>query len=223
MHAKVRLIGPDPQARSSEDGLPAAPSVRTAENTLAEFVMLEQAPPRPWPKDVLADPELALGDACPAAMRGIGWWPALDVSPPLGLLETHGDAIVTLDPSTRTATTSRAVIPATSESLTAYYVDLEIALHLQIKRDTERAILAYAPDWKQRNALARSAELLEILVGGGVLTPGGELDRSALHAMRQRINAYRQASNGAEASVTAALGDEAAMRAAVAVDWSAVK
>ena len=223
MHAKVRLIGPDSEARSSEDGLPAAPSVRTAENTVTEFVMLEPVPPRPWPKDVLADPELALGDACPAAMRGIGWWPALNISPPLGLLESHDAAIVTLDPATRTAVISRAVIPATSEGLTAYYADLETALHLQIKRDTERAILAYAPDWKQRNALARSAELLEILVGGGVLTSGEELERAALHAMRQRINAYRQASNGAEAAVTAALGDEAAMRAAVSVDWSAIK
>ena len=60
-------------------------------------------------------------------------------------------------------------------------------------------------------------------MGGGVLSLGEELERAALHAMRQRINGYRQTSNGAEAAVTAALGDEAAMRAAVSVDWSAIK
>jgi hypothetical protein len=223
MYAKVRLTAAtfDPAIR--DDGLPPRPAARSAENTVAAFVGLEEVPPRPWPDNVLADPELALGDACPAMLRGFGWWRAGDESVPLGIRETYDQAIVTLDPTTRTAMVTRAVIPASEDDIAGYFADLETALHLQIKQDARQAILAYAPDWKQRNALARSAELLETLITVGALTEDEEVERQSLHAMRERINVYRRASNDAEAAVTAARGDENAMRAAAAIDWSAVE
>ena len=223
MYAKVRLTTATSDPVIRDDGLPPKPVTRSAENTVAEFIALEETAPRAWPDDVLADPELALGDACPAPLRGFGWWRARDESAPLGVRETYDQAIVTLDPTTRTAVATRAVIPASEDDIVGYFVDLETALQLQIKQDARQAILAYAPDWKQRNALARSAELLEALITTGALTEDEEAERQSLHAMRQRINAYRRASDEAEAAVAIARGDEVAMRAAAAVDWSVVE
>lgn len=71
-----------------------------------------------------------------------------------------------------------------------------------IKAEAQRRILILAPEWRQRNMLARAAELLEIVTFGGALTPEQETERQALIAGRAAIQAIRDKSNALESSLS---------------------
>lgn len=67
-----------------------------------------------------------------------------------------------------------------------------------IKAEASRRILAIAPEWRQRNALARALQLQERLNAGETLTPDQEAERQALHALWASINAIRARSDELE-------------------------
>lgn len=61
--------------------------------------------------------------------------------------------------------------------------------------EAERRILAIAPEHSQRNAIARSVELTEILASGGMLTAEQETERAHLRGLWAAVSAIRAASN----------------------------
>jgi hypothetical protein len=73
-----------------------------------------------------------------------------------------------------------------------------------LKRKTEQAILTIAPEWKQRNLIARGLELTEILATSGTLTTEQLAESDAIKAIWGQIKAIRAASDVAEANGTAA-------------------
>ncbi|MCA8908060.1 MAG: hypothetical protein KDA49_03450 [Rhodospirillaceae bacterium] len=91
-----------------------------------------------------------------------------------------------------------------------------------IRAEAGRRITAVAPDYRQRNVLARSVELLEaaILRGGfDGLTEDEQTEATAARAMWARINPIRQHSDVLEA-LAAAAPDAATLAAIdVSVGW----
>ena len=72
----------------------------------------------------------------------------------------------------------------------------------QIKRLANQAILQVAPEWKQRNMLARSVELAD-KKAGGPLTPDEIAEENAMQAVWSQIKEIRRTSDLAEAAGTA--------------------
>ena len=66
-----------------------------------------------------------------------------------------------------------------------------------VKQEAGRRILAIAPEWKQRNILARSAELLRI--GEPNWTPSQQAEVAVMDAAWADIEAIRAKSNAIEA------------------------
>jgi hypothetical protein len=87
----------------------------------------------------------------------------------------------------------------------------------QIKAEAGARILSRWPDWMQRNALARGAELAMAQATRGHLTPAEGVDAAALTSMWSAIQAIRKASDAAEAAVMEADTNEEAD--AVAAAW----
>jgi hypothetical protein len=221
-----------------------APVKRTAGNTVvADVVEYPVARPnRGWPDEVLADPELALGRRCPLDMRGSGWVPVVDQSPPLGLLETHGAAAPVADETGKNWTITRPVVAPSAAALAAEYDRLERRLHSAIDADAEQRRLDFitAGDGQAATYGVKLSEASAIVAGATpsaaahpfVWKEAAALGKSAgdraaeIVATSQAwlvigsdIEAARQ---GAKMAVGAAKGDKAAMETAAAVDWTAI-
>lgn len=82
--------------------------------------------------------------------------------------------------------------------------EAEASRIVQIKAKANAAILAIAPEWKQRNLIARGLELTEILAAGGSLTSAQQAESDAIKAIWAQISAIRAASDQAEADGTPA-------------------
>ncbi len=82
--------------------------------------------------------------------------------------------------------------------------EAEAARIERIKAKAMAAILAIAPEWKQRNLIARGLELTEILAAGGSLTSAQQAESDAIKAVWAQISAIRAASDQAEADGTPA-------------------
>ena len=65
----------------------------------------------------------------------------------------------------------------------------------KINVEAQRRIIAIAPEWKQRNWIARSVELLRI--GPANWTPAEQAEADAIQAQWDQIKAIRDASNAA--------------------------
>lgn len=70
-----------------------------------------------------------------------------------------------------------------------------------IKQEAATRILAIAPEWKQRNMLARSVELAD-KKGSGPLTPDEIAEENAMRAVWAQIKEIRRKSDLAEAQGT---------------------
>lgn len=81
------------------------------------------------------------------------------------------------------------------------YVETEDIRIEKIKRIAEMAILNIAPEWKQRNMLARSVELAD-KKGSGPLTPDEIAEENAMRAVWAQIKEIRRKSDLAEAQGT---------------------
>lgn len=71
-----------------------------------------------------------------------------------------------------------------------------------IKQEAATRILAIAPEWKQRNMLARSIELHEIMTTGGTLSPEQQTELDQIRAIWSHIKSIREQSDQAEISGT---------------------
>lgn len=74
----------------------------------------------------------------------------------------------------------------------------------EIKQKAQAAILKIAPEWKQRNLIARSVELAETLATVGALTTDEQAELDAIKAVWNQVKAIRTASGQAEADGTRA-------------------
>jgi len=70
-----------------------------------------------------------------------------------------------------------------------------------IKSKAGHAILALAPEWKQRNALARMLELVNQKVDGGTLTAEEDAEVAAVESLWATVKAIRAQSDVDEAAV----------------------
>lgn len=96
--------------------------------------------------------------------------------------------------------------------------DVQVRLIEKIKADANNRILESLPEWKQRNLIARAAELSDKRIDGP-LTAEEESERQALKGEWAGVTAIREASDTAEANVTAAQSVAAAIAAYEA--WNA--
>lgn len=78
-----------------------------------------------------------------------------------------------------------------------------------IKAEASRRILAIAPEWRQRNALARALQLQERLNAGWPLTAEEQAEREALHALWAAVNAIRTRSDELEQTLPDDYTDDA--------------
>lgn len=78
-----------------------------------------------------------------------------------------------------------------------------------IKAEAERRILRIAPEWRQRNAIARGLELLEKRDGGTALTAAEEAERAAIQGMWSAIKAIRARSDELERTLPDDYQDDA--------------
>lgn len=69
----------------------------------------------------------------------------------------------------------------------------------QVKEEASWLILSIAPDWKQRNYIARGAELIRKVQLGGTLTPEEEAEETAMQALWDMVKAIRAKSDELEA------------------------
>lgn len=183
-----------------------------------------------------------LSDPCPDGARGFAWWPVVDQSTNLGLLETYGEPVLTVDQAGRRVTSVAPVIAPTADALTAFHDSLERDLHRQIDEAAEGRRLDFITPGAGQSATydAKSREA-SVIVAGATPTEADHpfvwreaqalgktaSDRAAeivataaaWIAVGSVIEATRQ---GAKAAVTAAKGDKTAMETAAAVDWTAI-
>lgn len=184
----------------------------------------------------------AMADPCPEGARGFGWWPVIDQSPPLGLLETHGEPVLTVDPVGRRVVSVAPVIPAPADALSAFHDTLERDLHRRIDEGAERRRLDFITPGAGQSATydAKAREAAAIIAGAtptevdhpfvwreAAALGKTPLDRAteiastaaAWTIVGSTIEASRQ---GAKVAVSAAKGDKTAMETAAAVDWAAI-
>ena len=237
MYAKV-MLSIDPAVLALD---PLAK--RTSANTVASVVEPLSSRPRPaWPEGTIADPEIVLGDKCPAALIGFGWWPVIDNRPVLDTLETHGGIVAVPDDINRqVAITAPAVAPSAGD-FAAYYDDLEASLQRQVDEAAEQRRLAFITGGAGQAATYRvKLAEAEAIVGGAVPSEAAHpfvwkeaaalgktvpvraaeiiATSQAWFVIGSDIEAARQ---GAKAGVTTAKGDQAAMETAAAVDFAAI-
>ena len=181
-------------------------------------------------------------DPCPDGARGFAWWPVFSLSPPLGLLETHGEAVLTVDQTNRRVSTRVPIIAPSADSLAAEYGRIEAELHRRIDIEAENRRLDFiTPGDGQAQTYRVKAIEAEAIVAGAtpsktdhpfVWKEAAALDvtpeiraieilamRDAWASIGSDIEAVRQ---GAKAAVTKAKGNKHSMEAAAAVDWAAV-
>ena len=91
-----------------------------------------------------------------------------------------------------------------------------------VKDDAAQKILSIAPDWRQRNLIARGASLAnKVAVGSATTADVAEI--AAIDAVfESQINPIRDASNVIEAAINAALDGPAAVAAATTGVWPEV-
>lgn len=183
-----------------------------------------------------------LSDPCPEGARGFGWWPEVDQSPALGIGETYGAETLTVDIPNKRWLVTRAINPAPAGAVDAYFDGLEKSLHREIDMAAENRRLdfitpgagqsaTYDVKATEAEAIARGATP-DVAVHPFVVKEAAALGKTATaraaeivatqaawFAIGSDIEAARQ---GAKAAVTQAKGNEATMRAAAVVDWSAI-
>lgn len=71
----------------------------------------------------------------------------------------------------------------------------------EIKGRASRDIYLMAPNWKQRNALARTLELVESLARGNTLTADEETELATYRALWNQIKQRREQSDAEEAAL----------------------
>lgn len=181
-------------------------------------------------------------DPCPEGARGFGWWPEVDQSPALGIGETYGAETLTVDIPNKRWLVTRAVNPAPAGAVDAHFDAIEKSLHREIDAAAENRRLDFITPGAGQSATydVKAAEAAAIVGGASpdvavhpfVVKEAAVLGKTATaraaeivatqaawFAIGSNIEAARQ---GAKVAVTQAKGDEAAMRAAAAVDWSSV-
>ena len=186
------------------------------------------------------DGTVVTSDPCPDGARGFAWWPVVDLSPPLGLLETHGMPEHAVDIEGRRATALAPVIEPSPEALTEAYGRIEIELHRRIDIEAENRRLDFITpgDGQAQTYRLKTIEAEAIVAGAvpskaahpfvwkeaGALGVTPEIRASQILAMRDAwasvgsdIEAARQ---GAKAAVTKAKGNQKSMEAAAVVDWA---
>jgi len=92
----------------------------------------------------------------------------------------------------------------------------------KVKADAAAVIVAYLPEWRQRNLTARGVQILR-RIQAATATPEEIAEADAIEAAFEHIVAIRAASDAAEAAIAIAraANDEAAIRAAAVVTWPA--
>ena len=188
------------------------------------------------------DATIVTSDPCPDGARGFAWWPVVDLSPPLGLLETHGAPEHSVDIESRRVTALAPVIPPTAEALAVAYNLIEIELHRRIDSEAENRRLDFITpgDGQAQTYRVKTIEA-EAIVAGTMPSKtdhpfvwkeaevlGVSIEERANQILAKRdvwasigsdIEAARQ---GAKAGVARAKGNNKSMEAAAAVDWGAV-
>jgi len=162
-------------------------------------------------RDVLRDP-------CPPILDGFGWFPVIEVRPPLTLGQTYGEPALVADLDAGTVTATYPVV-SDQGAIDAAYDALEAELIRSIKAQAGAVILAAYPSWKQSNMTARGVELTRIKAEGGTWSTAEQAEADALDAAWSWVKSIRAASDTAETAVTATKGVEATMRSAAIVDW----
>lgn len=123
---------------------------------------------------------------------------------------------VTWDTATRAF-----VLVALDPAASAVRLDAIAAeLIAKVKADAGDIILAYLPDWKQRNMTARGVQILR-KIQAATATSEEIAEADAIEAAFDNVVAIRAASDAAEAAITAARAadDETAMQAAALASW----
>jgi hypothetical protein len=72
---------------------------------------------------------------------------------------------------------------------------------IEAKVEAGKRIITILPEWKQRNLLARTAELIEEKADGGTLSSDEDTELTSMKALWIRIKAMRTASNAIEAEI----------------------
>lgn len=73
---------------------------------------------------------------------------------------------------------------------------------VEVKTEAGKRIVALAgPGWKQRNLLARTAELIEEKADGGTLSSSEASELNSMKAIWARVKAMRTASNNIEVEI----------------------
>ena len=80
------------------------------------------------------------------------------------------------------------------------FVDILIA---DIKAEANQRIIGALPEWKQRNLIARGVELLDLQIGGQVLTPTEEAERVSIKSAWDQVKNIRNYSDFLESEVDA--------------------
>lgn len=73
-------------------------------------------------------------------------------------------------------------------------------LPIDIKSEAQRRINLIAPDWKQRNMIARSVELTEKIASGGTLTTAEQSERTTIENVWSQVKTIRTRSDQLEVS-----------------------
>lgn len=186
--------------------------------------------------------EKAMADPCPAGLRGFGWWPVVDQTPPLGFMDSHGAVAFTVDKANRRVIQAAPVIAPSAEVLADGFNQIERDLHRVIDAAAEQRRLDFitAGDGQAATYSVKLAEAVAIAAGATpsaaahpfVWKEAAALGKSAADraaeivatsqawfAIGSDIEAARQ---GAKVAVGAAKGDRTAMETAAAVDWAAI-
>lgn len=129
-----------------------------------------------------------------AEVNALGWYARATAPAPAHNADTH--RVNTLAP-VFDAANSRTV-----EAVEVVPRPLPDVVEL-IKAIAGRKILAIAPEWKQRNMIARSLELERIERTTGTLTAQEQAQLDAMQTVWTRIKALRAHSDALEAAVTA--------------------
>jgi len=103
---------------------------------------------------------------------------------------THGDPAIQLE-------TGDSITATPIDQLPVKPLDNITRIH-EIKRKASDAIVKIAPEWKQRNMIARGLELTNKIATGAALTSAEQAESDAIKAIWVQIEGIRAASNQAE-------------------------
>lgn len=195
---------------------------------------------------ILADPAAFFGDPInghdpvPDGARGFGWWTEVDQSPALGIAETYGADVLTVDVPERRWIITRPLIPAPVGGVDAYFDSLETVLVAEIEASALLARHAvYNPDPTKLEIHRRKREMALDIAGGATVDPVAHdylVEEAALLgvtaadlavAVLVKVGLIAAAGKAielkqtaAEIAVNLAKGDEPAMRVAAIVNWT---